>query len=473
MVKTRKKKRQKETVQESRVTAPDGLKAIANGADMGRTLRKQAPRSSHAEWQPSIDRRDPIEILVESSEGRVPHLLPLRYGRMLISPFAFYRGAAAIMAADLAHTPTTGLRVQACGDCHLLNFGVFATPERRLIFDINDFDETLPAPWEWDVKRLTTSFVIAARHNEFKQSQARTVALACAASYRRHMARLAMMPALDVWYERVDVKQLLAECPPAAFDVSDRQQIRAAAHSSAEHAYPKLLEQGDRHPLIHDNLPLIYHPEHAEALEFIEDLRDAFHRYRQSLSDERRVLLDRFTIVDHAIKVVGIGSVGTRCGILLLMSGSNEPLFLQVKEARASVLEPHADKSEYENCGQRVVIGQRLMQAASDLFLGWTRGEAARDFYVRQLRDVKIKPVVEVYDPNMMAAYARSCGWVLARAHARSGDSKQISGYLGSSARFDDVLADFADLYADQNDEDYREFTKAIRAGRLPAEVDQ
>ncbi|HEY4308923.1 MAG TPA: DUF2252 domain-containing protein [Pirellulales bacterium] len=473
MTRTEHINRRKRTRQEKPAAVNKDAAAMESESEPGRDLRKRTPRSAHGEWHPSIDRRDPVEILSESSEGRVPHLVPLRYGRMLISPFAFYRGAAAIMAADLAQTPTTGLRVQACGDCHLLNFGVFATPERRLIFDINDFDETLPAPWEWDVKRLATSFVIAARHNRFKPSQARFAALACAESYRRHITRFAKMSALDVWYERVDVKQLLVDCPPAAFDIPDGQPIRAATHSSAEHASIKLLEEHDGSALIHDNLPLVYHPQHVESVEFIEHLRAAFRLYRESLPEERRVLLDRFKVVDHAVKVVGVGSVGTRCGILLLMSGPNQPLFLQVKEARPSVLAPYAGASSYSNCGERVVVGQRLMQAASDLFLGWTRGDSDRDFYVRQLRDIKIKPVVEVYDPKMMMAYARSCGWVLARAHARSGDPRQIGDYLGSSGRFDTALADFSEAYADQNEQDYHAFTVAIRAGRLQAEVDR
>ena len=334
MPKTERIKRQK-PAQDARDIAADGTNAKVDAAAAGRKLRKQVPRSSHAEWHPSIDRRDPIDILVESSVGRVPHLVPIRYGRMAVSPFAFFRGAAAIMAADLARTRTTGLCVQACGDCHLLNFGVFATPERRLIFDINDFDETLPAPWEWDIKRLATSFVIAARHNQFKPSQARAASLACASSYRRNMARFAAMPAIDVWYERVDVKRLLEQCPAGAFGELDRQQIFATAHGSAEHAYPKLLEQRNAKTLIHEEPPLIYHPVHVESLEFIEHLRAAFHQYRQSLADERRVLLDRYVVADHAIKVVGVGSVGTRCGILLLLSGPNEPLFLQVKEGAA------------------------------------------------------------------------------------------------------------------------------------------
>lgn len=439
----------------------------------GKSLRKLAPRSSHAEWSPPADRRDPIEILIESSVGRVPHLVPIRYGRMLRSPFAFFRGAAAIMAADLAGTPVTGLRVQACGDCHLLNFGVFATPERRLIFDVNDFDETLPGAWEWDVKRLATSFVIAGRNNGFKPGQARAAALACVRSYRQQMARFSRMWALDVWYERVDVDALLERSPEKVFRQRDREELLKASHGISEHDIPKLLQQDAEVPSIHDNPPLIYHPTHVEALEFIDHVREAFHRYRLSLSDDRRVLVDRFEVVDHAVKVVGVGSVGTRCGILLLTASSGDRLLLQVKEACSSVLEPYAGKCAYPNHGQRVVIGQRVMQAASDLFLGWTQGHEGRHFYVRQLRDVKVKPLVEVYEPPTMNSYAESCGWVLARAHARSGDPARISEYLGSCDRFDEAIADFAEGYADQNEQDHAALVLAVRDGRVEADLER
>jgi uncharacterized protein (DUF2252 family) len=442
---------------------------IGNRHVHGKALRQHTPRSSHAEWSPPSDRRDPIKILIESSERRVQHLVPIRYGRMLQSPFAFYRGAAAIMAADLSHTPVTGLRVQVCGDCHLMNFGIFATPERHLVFDINDFDESLPGPWEWDLKRLTTSFVIAGRHNEFKRSQARDVALACARSYREQMARFSQMRVIDVWYERIDVDDLLEHLPEKSFREQARADIRKASHGGPEHDFPKLVDLEKGQLQIRDNPPLIYHPRHAEAREFIEDLKQAFHRYRKTLPDERRVLIDRYAIADHAVKVVGVGSVGTRCGVLLLMAGLEDPLFLQVKEANSSVLEPYLGKSAYDNHGERVVIGQRLMQAASDSFLGWTYGRGGRHFYIRQLHDVKVKPMVETYDPPTMNVYAEYCGWVLARAHARSGSPKLISEYLGGGDRFDQSIADFAEAYADQNEKDYQEFVGAIRKHRLQA----
>jgi uncharacterized protein (DUF2252 family) len=446
--------------------APDSTK---QAKPAGRALRDQTPRSCHAAWCPPADRRDPVEIIIESSVDRVAHLLPIRYGRMRTSPFAFYRGGAAIMAADLARTPSTGLIVQLCGDCHLMNFGVFATPERNLIFDVNDFDETLPGPWEWDVKRLAASFVVAGRHNGFRGGQSRAAVLAMVRSYRERMARFATMRALDVWYESIDVHDWLARFPSRTIREQTREQIRKAAHGVSEHAFPSLVDQQGRRPRIRDNPPLIYHATHAEALEFVEHLGQAFHEYRLTLPDERRVLLDRYHLADHAVKVVGVGAVGTRCGILLLVAGPDDPLFLQVKEARTSVLEPYAGKSVYAHSGQRVVVGQRLMQAASDLFLGWTHGHAGRHFYIRQTRDVKVRPTIEVYGPRSLALYGEACGWVLARAHARSGEPAHLAAYLGSRDRFDQAIADFAEAYADQNERDYDAFVKAIDAGRIVA----
>ncbi|HEY1785060.1 MAG TPA: DUF2252 family protein [Pirellulales bacterium] len=438
-------------------------------APSGKLLRGATPRSCHGEWCQPAGRRDPVEIIIESSVDRVAHLLPIRYGRMQQSAFAFYRGAAAIMAADLAGTPTTGLRVQLCGDCHLLNFGVFATPERNLIFDVNDFDETLPGPWEWDVKRLAASFVVAGRHNGFRAGESRAAALAMARSYGMQMARFATMRALDVWYQRLNVEKLLDRFPSKTVREQTRAQVEKASRGLAEHALPDLVDQESGKPRIRDNPPLIYHPRHADALELIEHLPQAFHEYRLTLPDERRVLLDRYHLTDHAVKVVGVGSVGTRCGILLLMAGADDPLFLQVKEARQSVLEPYAGKSIYSHAGERVVVGQRLIQAASDLFLGWTHGHAGRHFYIRQTRDVKVRPAVEIYGPKSLALYGEACGWVLARAHARSGDPAQLAAYLGTSDRFNQAIADFAESYADQNERDYQAFVAAIRAGRLVA----
>jgi hypothetical protein len=314
--------------------------------------------------------------------------------------------------------------------------------------------------------------VIAGRHNGFKRGEARDAALACARSYREQMARFSQMAPIDIWYERVDVDELLDHLPEKSLRDQARADIRKATHGGPEHDFPKLVELDKGEPRIRDNPPLVYHPKHSEARELIEDLQHAFRRYRKTLPDERRVLVDRYVLTDHAVKVVGVGSVGTRCGILLQMAGPNAPLFLQVKEADSSVLEPYLGKSAYDNHGERVVIGQRLMQAASDLFLGWTYGRGGRHFYIRQLHDVKVKPMVEVYDPPTMNVYAEYCGWVLARAHARSGDPKSISEYLGGSDRFDSSIASFAEAYAEQNEKDYQEFVRAVRRRRLPAVVE-
>ena len=435
----------------------------------GRSLRARCSRKSHAAWTPPADRADPVELLEESSRGRIPELLPIRYGRMMQSPFSFFRGAAAVMAADLARTPVTGLRVQACGDCHLLNFGGFATPERRLIFDINDFDETLPGPWEWDVKRLAASFAIACAHNGFGKASGRDAAQTCARSYRERLAEFAQMPALEVWYARIDVKALLPQImDQAARKRVQRQLAKTQAHTLAED-FPKLVEEVDGQPTIKDHPPLVYHWSGRGNEAFEAQVVEAFEGYRNTLQDDRPALVDRYQIKDIALKVVGVGSVGTWCGVALLMAGEADPLFLEVKEARASVLEPFAGKSAYANRGQRVVNGQRLMQSASDLFLGWTQIDDGRHFYVRQLRDMKIKPMVEIFSPSLMEQYAALCGWALARAHARSGDAATLSGYLGKSDSFDTALASFALAYADQNEHDHDALRKAVRQGRVEA----
>jgi uncharacterized protein (DUF2252 family) len=389
---------------------------------------------------------------------------------MLQSPFAFYRGTALNMAADLAGTPVTGLRVQACGDCHLLNFGMFATPERREIFDINDLDETLPAPWEWDVKRLATSFVLASRNNGLDKGSAADSVLACVRSYRRRMAEFSQMRVLDVWYSSLDVDKLMPQISDEQIRRRIEKQLAAARHQNvAEHDFPRLAEVVRRMPVIKDNPPLIYHGRERHHTELFAHVKEAFARYRQSLEDDRRVLLDRFEVRDTAIKVVGIGSVGTRCGIVLLVAGTQDPLFLQVKEARASVLEPYAGKSVYPNHGQRVVNGCRLMQSASDLFLGWTVGLQGSHYYIRQLRDMKIKMLVETFNRTDMLQYAKLCGWALARAHARSGEPAAISGYLGKSDKFDKAIAKFATAYADQTERDHKLLKKAVREGKLEA----
>ena len=430
-------------------------------------MRDNLPRTSHAEWQAPTNRQDPSDLLIESSKGRLPQLIPIRYGRMMQSPFAFYRGAAAIMSADLARIPTSGISVQACGDCHIMNFGGYATRERRIVFDINDFDETLPAPWEWDIKRLAVSFVIAGLHKGFRRVEARKGALHCVQSYREHMKTYAEKSFLNMWYERIDGEALIGSLQSRTWKEMVQERItKASSRTVVEDDFPKLASVRNGKVRIKDNPPLIFHQSSMGMAEYILIIKKAFGRYRESLTDDLKVLLDRYEIKDVAWKVVGVGSVGTRCGIILMMAGDDDMLFLQVKEARLSVLEPYATKSVYPNHGQRVVAGQRLMQSASDMFLGWTE-ERGVHFYIRQLRDIKIKPRVEVFDAPMMMTYAEWCGWALARAHAKSGDAAMISGYLGNSGKFDEAIASFALAYADQNERDHQDFLKAIRAGKI------
>ena len=435
-------------------------------------MRDKTPREAHAGWKAGKDRRNPIELLVESNAGRLPELIPIRFGRMLQSPFSFFRGAAGIMAADLATTAQSGIRVQACGDAHLLNFGGFATPERNIVFDINDLDETLPAPWEWDLKRLTASVVIAARHLELSEADAARAALATARSYREHMAEYAAMRALDVWYDAIRVKDVLAAQSVQRREIIRARIAKAESRSSPEFLFPKLVEHRGETPRIKDSPPLIFHPTAEQAPGLNSTYREQLALYRESLPEHVRVLFDRYRLCDIAIKVVGIGSVGTTCGIALFVAADNGPLFLQVKEARASVLEPYAGKSAHKNSGERVVAGQRLMQSASDIFLGWHRAPNGRDFYIRQLRDVKISPVVEDWDVGLLRDYGKLCAWALAKAHARSGDSAEITGYLGGGAAFDEAVCSFALAYAEQNLRDYRAFVKAVRNGQIKAALD-
>jgi uncharacterized protein (DUF2252 family) len=410
--------------------------------DNGKALRDTVPRAEHAGWKAPTTRRDPVEVLLESNEGRVPHLVPIRHGRMLQSPFVFFRGAAALMAADLAQTPRTELRVQACGDAHMLNFGIFATPERNMVFDINDFDETLPAPWEWDVKRLTASVVIGGRYLRLSEADSARAATAAIRSYRKHMADYASMRALDIWYDKIDVQRFV-EAIRDHQDLAERFKQRVKKQRSQtvlEHDYPKLAEQRGTTPRIKDEPPLIFHPTAKLAPGLTTGYREALALYRESLAEHVRVLLDRFHLCDVAYKAVGVGSVGTHCLIGLFLAADDDPLFLQIKEARASVLEPYAGKSVHQNHGQRVVAGQRLMQSASDIFLGWVRALAGRDVYFRQLRDMKMSAIIEDWDFDALRTYAKLCAWALARAHARSGDPAMISGYMGSSRAFDDAI---------------------------------
>lgn len=441
---------------------------------MGKKLRDKVPRQSHDAWKPPAGRPSPLQLMARSNKGRLPELIPIRHGRMVRTPFTFYRGAALNMAADLAKTPATGIYVQACGDCHMLNFGGFATPERRIIFDINDLDETLPAPWEWDVKRLATSFVLASRNNGFSKRDARDAALSCVRSYRERMAEYSEMSVLEVWYSSIDTEELLRMAKDKeALQRAKKRFAAARARSVLEHDFPKLAAATGESTTIKDSPPLIYHPSPGGEGDLLARAREAYAAYRESLQEDRRALLDRFELKDIAMKVVGVGSVGTFCAIMLLMASETDPLFLQVKEARRSVLEDYAGKSAYSNHGQRVVNGYRLMQPASDVFLGWTEGRQGRNFFVRQLKDMKVSPIIEVFTPGWMEEFAEFCGWALARAHARSGGSAQISGYLGKSDVFDTAIADFAAAYADQDERDHAVFKKAVRSGKVEAVMEE
>lgn len=436
----------------------------------GKALRDSVPRASHAEWKPSKKRRDPIDILEESNQDRMPELVPIRYGRMLASPFTFLRGSAGLMAYDLATTPNTGLQVQACGDCHLLNFGLFATPERNLVFDLNDFDETLPAPWEWDLKRLAVSFAVAVRDHKLSDADGREAVMACAGAYREHLREYSRMSPLDVWYARLDMETLIAMAPDEKGKKLRQGLANKARGRIIENLFPRIVGEVAGKRRLVDQPPVLFHLAEADV---DERLREGLADYRQTLPDERRVLFDRYRLEDWAVKVVGIGSVGTRCLVGLFFDKENHPLMLQIKEACPSVLAPYAGKSRYDNQGERVVIGQRLMQSSSDIFLGWVRGRRGYDFFVRQLRDMKFSMPVEGFSAIQLKRYAAICGWVLARAHAKSGDSATISGYLGKSDTFDQALGEFAMAYADQNEQDHAALVKAVRSGRVEALIEE
>jgi uncharacterized protein (DUF2252 family) len=440
-----------------------------NRKDRGKTLRASITRASHAGWIVPATRKDPITLLEESNVGRIAELTPIRWGRMKASPFTFFRGAAALMAADLEHTPSTKVYVQACGDCHLLNFGAFATPERNLSFDINDFDETLPAPWEWDLKRLTVSFVLAARENGLKPKFATAASKAVLRAYREKMAEYARMSILDIWYDRIDWQHVIAATTSPDLKARREQVLRKAQTRNSEYYFPKLVEKGHGGAYaIKDSPPTLYHVEDKKGSSFKDSVEQALERYKTTLQEDKRRLFSRYKFVDCAIKVVGIGSVGTTCMVLLMLAADDEPLFLQMKEARESVLEPYAGKSTFENRGQRVVEGQRIIQSASDIFLGWTDfGGDDKHFYIRQLRDTKIKLEPELWDGKVMTEMALIMGAVLARAHARSGDSAVISGYLGNNEEFDEAVTDFALAYADQVERDHALLCQAATSGRI------
>ena len=450
---------------------------------MGKAARAIAPRTAHGEWAPAADRPDPVELLEEQAASRVQELVPIRYGRMLVSPFTFFRGAAYPMAADLAGAPRTGLDVQLCGDAHLSNFGGFAAPDRRLVFSINDFDETLPGPFEWDVKRLVASFAVAGRDRGFDAKQRQSINLMVTRAYRDAIRSFAAMSNLDLWYARIDVDEIAALAAQQGTAKQQRRFERNVAKARSKDslkAFAKLTTIVDGEPRIASDPPLIVPIEEVmsgvEAVELEEFVRGVIRAYRRTLSADRRRLLERFRYAHAAHKVVGVGSVGARAWIVLMLGrDETDPLFLQLKEAQASVLEPFLGKSTFAKHGQRVVEGQRLTQAASDIMLGWIRvtdmDGVSRDFYVRQLWDGKGSALVETMNPPAMTVYAEVCGRALAKAHARSGDAIAIAGYLGAGDSFDRALASFAEAYADQNERDYRALQDAVAAGRVAAET--
>jgi uncharacterized protein (DUF2252 family) len=458
----------------------------AERAARGTEARAQVPREDHAMFSPPADRPDPIALLEEQATSRVPELVPVRWGRMMVSPFTFYRGAALPMAADLAATPVTGLAVQACGDAHLSNFGIFGSAERRLAFDVNDFDETLPGPWEWDVKRLAASLEVAGRSNGFSGKQRRKIILAAVASYRNAMRSFAEMTNQEVWYTHVDMNQLRSELgsqmKARQRKAVDKGLAKARTRDSMQEL-GKLTHLVDGRPRITSDPPLLVPidellPQQRDQNAFVSQLSDLLGKYRRTLETDRRYLLDQYEFADLARKVVGVGSVGTRCWIVLLLGrDDSDPLFLQVKEAEESVLSRFVGTSKFTNQGQRVVAGQRLMQASSDIFLGWHRigsglDGQSRDFYVRQLRDWKFSIDIDNMVPRGMRLYGELCGWTLARAHARSGDRIAIASYLGGSDVFDQAITEFSGAYADQNDLDYRSLVAAVASGRITAERD-
>ena len=456
--------------------------SAAERAARGHAARREVPRSSHADFSPAPHRPDPVELLESQAASRVPELVPIRYGRMLVSPFTFYRGAALLMASDLASSPHSGLRAQLCGDAHLSNFGLFASPDRRLVFDLNDFDETLPGPWEWDVKRLAVSMEVAGRDNGYSDKERRSILLETVAGYRNAMREFAGMGALDVWYARLEVDefvtQLRSQIKKAQVKRA-KQTVAKARTKDSMTSFSKLTRMVDGEPKIVADPPLIERVEDIASVidpeVVVASLRDLLRLYRQSLQTDRRILLEEYRLIDIARKVVGVGSVGTRAWIALMFGrDESDPLFLQFKEAQSSVLEEFTAKSRYGNHGERVVAGQHLMQASSDIFLGWLHVEAgidgvSRDFYGRQLKDWKGSFEMEGALPQGMAIYGRVCGWTLARAHARSGDRIAIASYLGGGDAFDRAIAEYSVAYADQNERDYAALKAAVDDDRLTA----
>src|SRR5262252_2643229 len=442
--------------------------SVEERMNAGKALREKVSRNFHSKWTAPSDRPDPVAVLRKSDRGRLPELLPIRYGRMQQSPFAFFRGSASVMAWDLSRTPTSGTRVQVCGDCHAANFGGFASPERRLLFDINDFDETLPAPWEWDLKRLSASVVLASRELRMSDRHCSDAVAALVAAYREHMRVYAHMRALEIWYSHLDAQVFVEEAKSEAGKQRWEEIEKKARAQTAEHIFPHFANATNGHIHIVDHPPLVDHTGLNDRMR--KRITDLFHLYRSTLPDERRIILDRYHIIDVARKVVGIGSVGTHCAVMLLMAGEHDPMLLQFKQALPSVLEPYARESRQKNHGERIVTGQRMLQSASDVFLGWTRDDEGRDYYFRQLRDMKMKIDLDNMTKGDWLEYVEICGWTLARAHARTGDAALIGGYLGKNDAFDVALTNFATSYADQAEHDHATLVKAIRAGRVKAQ---
>jgi len=438
---------------------------LADRLERGRAMRSSVPRSSHGDWAPAAKRKDPVKILEAGNVGRVESLVPIRFGRMARTPFTFYRGAAAVMAGDLKHTPTTGVSVQAVGDCHLSNFGIFATPERNVVFGMNDFDETLRGPWEWDVKRLAASIILAGRDGGLRGSEYREVVVNCVATYRTRMRELAELGPLDTWYDRLDSNRLLSDAPDKEAR-RQREKINAQARSRVgDSLVPKMVTRdGDRMRIV-DQPPLLFHQDREQMMEAAADFME---QYCNSLAGDRQVLLRRYRVADVAAKVVGVGSVGTRCLAVLLSVDGEHPLFLQVKEANKSVLEPYVGRGAIKHQGERVVVGQRLLQPASDIFLGWATGRAGNQFYVRQLRDMKLS--ITIFNRfQVLNNYCNYCALALARGHANTGDAAAIAGYLGNGSSFDEAIAQFAVAYADQTEIDHGQLVAAISDGQIEA----
>lgn len=432
---------------------------------IGKALRDKTPRSIHARWQPDAIRPSVESMVSQSEYDRLPELIPIRHFRMSRSPFVFYRATASLMARDLASTAYSGINVQACGDCHLMNFGGFATPERTIIIDVNDFDETNPGPWEWDLKRLATSFVLACREKSFSRLDTNEITMALIDAYCQKIRKYAGMNFLDLWYTKFSLEELQRNSRSERTKAHIAKAITRASAQTHDTIFYKITANTLNKIEISDQPPLVYHPYNIE--ESMNEIISFMYQYKNTLQPDRRMLLEQYKVVDLALKVVGVGSVGTRCFVMLLMNDNNEPLFLQVKEASVSVLEHFTGRSEFQHAGERVVHGQRIIQAASDIFLGWATGPKGRFYYLRQLRDKKLTPNIDGFDKHLLAEYARLCGNILARAHCKTGLGPLICGYIGKCGIFTDAISKFATAYADQTEKDYDEFMKAIRAGKL------